>query len=222
SEAAAANAPAHARLAMRLRPVIWLVWKQGRGLMIGAIIAMAAGLLALMNLFIVPAADRLIGLMAWPPCALVVCVVAGMAAFAQEQASQTNRFLGDQRLPIGRIWLLKTLTWLLFAAMVSLVISSGSTFPFFGRNPNDSRFMTLWPGRLNAVSWLLLALCVSYGFALGQFLVLLCQRPAIAGFLALVASLGSLIWVPSLVAGGTHWYAVLLPPVVLLSGTWLL
>jgi ABC-type transport system involved in multi-copper enzyme maturation permease subunit len=222
SEPTAANAPGHARLAMRLRPVIWLVWKQGRSLMIGAIVAVAAALIALSNLLVVPVAGRLMGIMSWPPCALVIGVVAGMAAFAGEQASQANRFLGDQRLPIGRIWLLKTLTWLLFAAMVSLVISSGSSFRFFGLYPNGNQDMTLWPSRLNAARWLLLALCVSYGFALGQFLVLLLQRPPIACFLAMIASFGSLVWVPSLVAGGAHWYAVLLPPVVLLCGTSLL
>jgi ABC-type transport system involved in multi-copper enzyme maturation permease subunit len=222
SESAAAKASGHARRALGLRRVLWLSWKQGSGLVIGAMIALAALVFALINLFKAPVADRLIGMVSWPLCALFIGVVAGMAAFAGEQARQANRFLGDQRLPIGKIWLLKTLAWLLFAAIVSLLISCGSSFPFFDRYPNDARDMTLWPGRLNAARWLLFLLCVAYGFALGQFLVLLFERPAVAGLLALVASLVSLIWVPSLVAGGTHWYAVLLPPVILVSGTWLL
>jgi ABC-type transport system involved in multi-copper enzyme maturation permease subunit len=235
SEAGVAAFPWHTRLAARLRPVIWLTWEQGRGLIVGLVIAavsitisLAAAVLVVINLSRIPAAGVLIGLMSWPLCALVIGVVAGMAAFAGEQATQAKCFLGDQRLPIGRIWLEKTLTWLLFATMMSLLIaatvslvSSRSSFRSW-IVPNEYRDMTLWPSRLNAASWLLFLLCVSYGFALGQFLVLFFQRPAIAGFIALVTSFGSLIWVPSLVAGGTHWYAVLLPPVILLGGARLL
>jgi ABC-type transport system involved in multi-copper enzyme maturation permease subunit len=231
-EASTESLPWHARLAGLLRPVIWLTWEQGRGLMLGVLIAavsitisLAATVLVVANLSGSLTSGTLVGLMSWPFCALVIGVVSGMATFAGEQGTQAKRFLGDQRLPIGRIWLLKTLMWLLFAAMVSLLIAAIVSLVVSSRSsfhswivPNEYRDMTLWPSRLNAASWLLFSLSVSYGFALGQFLVLFFQRPAIAGFLAIVTSLGSLIWVPSLVAGGTHWYAVLLPPVILLGG----
>jgi hypothetical protein len=223
----------HTLVVARVRPVIWLTWGQGRGLMVGLLLAtvsitisLAAAVLVVINLSGIPDAGVVISLLSWPFCALVIGVVAGIAVFAGEQATQAKRFLGDQRLPVGRIWLLKTLTWLLFAAMmslliagtVSLVVSSRSSFRSW-IVPNDYRDTTLWPSRLNDASWLLFSLCVSYGFALGQFLVLFFQRPAIASLIALVISLGSVIWVPSLVAGGTHWYAVLLPAVILLAGT---
>ena len=46
------------------------------------------------------------GLILWPVATLLVGVLCGATAFADEQQGPF-RFLGDQRLPLGRFWLVK-------------------------------------------------------------------------------------------------------------------
>jgi hypothetical protein len=225
----------HNALIIGLRPVAWLIWQQGRGLMIGMLIAgacitlpLAAGVSLInglapgnrSNAETLDTSALLLGLAAWPAACLVIGGLAGLATLGGEQARQAQRFVGDQRLPIGRIWLVKSLVWFVFALMVSLLISCGTSLPFLYRYPTiEYQPMPLWPWRLNLARWLLWAMCLCYGFAFGQFLVLIFQRPVIAGFIGLVASIISVIWVPSLAAGGVHWHTLLLPPFVLIVGS---
>jgi len=225
---AAVTARWHDAVIIGLRPVVWLIWQQGRGLMIGMLIAgacitlpVAAGVSLINGL--APGGNHtsalLLGLEVWPVACLVMGVFAGLATLGGEQARQAQCFVGDQRLPTGRIWLVKSLVWFLFAGMVSLLVSCGTSLPFLYQYPTlEYQPMLLWPWRLNLARWLLWAMSLCYGFAFGQFFVLIFQRPAIAGFIALVASIISVIWVPSLAAGGVRWCALLLPPLMLVVG----
>lgn len=53
--------------------------------------------------FLLPAA----GPVAWPILTLIIGVLCGVTVFGDEQMHGSFRFLGDQRFPLGRIWLVR-------------------------------------------------------------------------------------------------------------------
>ena len=89
--------PARAGRAPRLwGRLFWLTWRQSR--------LFTAGLLAFSVLLgLLTLAD---GLVLWPAATLLVGVLCGATAFADEQQGPF-RFLGDQRFPLVRFWIVK-------------------------------------------------------------------------------------------------------------------
>jgi ABC-type transport system involved in multi-copper enzyme maturation permease subunit len=219
-ETTAVTSPRHEHVFTGFVPTMWLVWQQGRALALGLIIAaialcvpLALGVALLLD---TPTKALLFSLMSWPVFTLLISVLCGLMTFAGEQAWQSQRFLGDRRLPLGRIWLWKTGVWLALAAAITFIVSVCSSAPFLGRT-----WAVQWPWWLNQSRWALWLMCLSYGFALGQLCGLLFSRPAVGGLIALLLSPVIVLWLPSLTMGGQHFWILLLPAALLLASAWL-
>src|SRR5262249_54838357 len=147
----------------------------------------------------------------------------GSTVFTDEQRTGAYRLLGDQRVPLGSVWLAKMITraaplallpviMLVFAlamAWVSLASSHAHRYrPPFEQLLSTTGFFNLW---------VFLAFWPVYGFTVGQLCSLLCRRTltalvmAVAGGLLLCA-----VWLPSLLGGGLHLWQTLGPPIVFL------
>lgn len=206
-----------------LRALLWLVRQQTRGFVWGAgIFALIAGCL------VVPA-----GLYVWPLASLLLGALCGATVFLDEQ-SGAYRFVGEQRLPLGRFWLVKLTTRLLLALGGLFLLLLPSLFVFFvdlSDQPLDISagetvsqrllgsilFGTVIPTELFVFAPML------YGFALGHVAGIIFRKALVA--LVVAVGLGILlfsVWVPSLVAGGLHAWQVLSVPVFLVLGVSLL
>src|SRR5262249_29530714 len=95
--APAAPAPASSPPPSGARVRLGLAARQGEGWLLA--LAAAAFLSALLMAGYGP--------VFWPVLTLVVGVVCGSTVFLGEQSEGTYRFLGEQRLPPGRVWLWK-------------------------------------------------------------------------------------------------------------------
>jgi hypothetical protein len=177
----------------------------------------------------------------WPAGALTVGVLCGSAVFLGEQATGTYRFLGNQRLALGRVWLVKTLCWLGAAAGVALLFYLGTLVPVTltgqprptGRMSSSYATWMPWLAgndgawghwlRANAAIWqiltpgIILAHWLLYGFSTGLLLTLICRKPVVALLLAfLLCAVLAAAWVPLLVPGGVASCQVLGVPTLLL------
>ncbi len=208
----------HAVHATRLWPIVWLTLRQARVLaMVLAVAALGVGL-----------AVRWYGVVVWPVFTLLVGILCGIGVYG-EQSSGAHRFLGDQRLPPGQLWLVKTGVWLALAVLICVLAFLPAALiaewqQLDRRSPDSNAGLEQYLGdsALVAVSTpkLFLTLWLAYGFAVGQFFGLSCTKPPVAVVLSLlVAPVLSALWIPSLVGGGLHLWQVFLPPLVLLLAT---
>jgi hypothetical protein len=197
----------------------WLCWRQGW--MVILLLALAAPTLALLLASSNP--------VVWPVVSGLVGVVCGLGVFIGEQASGSWRFLGDQRLPAGRIWAIKTGFWLMIAvglAALALVVleswlpnSSDWTRPTQGAIPSPrfsiDRVLANGAGAPSFMFvWLL------YGFSMAQAFALVARKAIVAAVLALpVTALVLALWMPSMVVGGLRIWQPWGIPVLLLIGS---
>jgi ABC-type transport system involved in multi-copper enzyme maturation permease subunit len=202
----------------------WLTWRQARGF--------AAGLAAFaLFLGFIPSLQ---GLTLWPFATLLVGVLCGATAFADEQQG-SYRFLGDQRLPLGRLWVVKVGVRFGIAVVAAMLVlapsfiytlcniptwrenNGGTPYHFFAQVFHSDILVNLGPVVLFLTLWLV------YGFAAGCLFGLLFRRGLAAGvFALLISSMTAALWIPSLLAGGLHAWQVFGPPVLLLIATRLL
>jgi hypothetical protein len=192
------------------RSLVWLTWRQGRAawwtVAVGGIVA--GGL--------IPTKAHL-----WPIFGLLLGVVAGTGAFGADQAGRTFILLGERRLSPGRLWLVKHA--IRFSPLlVALVIYAGSSYLHY----LTSTFGRIHDGRSEGVelpvgdALALLMFGPITGYAIAQFVGMVCRKESVAAVVALliVAGIG-VLWLPSLVVGGVHWWQWLLPAAILLSAT---
>ncbi len=207
--------------------MFWLTWRQVRGF--------AAGLamLALLLGSFVPAQ----GVLLWPAATLLVGVLCGATAFAGEQEGP-YRFLGDQRFPLGRLWLVKVgvrfalaVTAALIVLAPSFFIALTSTISLQGARGGMPSFVGAFAFYLFHSSLILVCPWVVFltvwlisGFAAGCLCGLLFRNGLAAGVFALfLGALLTAVWVPSMLGGGLHAWRALGPPVLLLLSTfWLM
>jgi hypothetical protein len=204
--------------------LLWLTYSQMRRLLVGlTIFSLAMG-------FLIPAA----GPVAWPILTLLIGVLCGVTVCADEQLHGSFRFLGDQRFPLGRVWLVKVgmrFALALFSAFVlilpSLILTivhrvesparSEQQPPFFAEVLHSSLVGPIVPTTLHLTMWLL------YGFTAGQLSGLLFRKSLVAAVLALgVAATLASFWVPSLVGIGLHFWQVMGVPAIFLAAAWVL
>ncbi len=200
------------------RVLVWLTWRQGRA---PFFVLMPFAFLAGLAL---PEA----GVVVWPAATLLIGVVFGTGAFLDEQVATSNRFLGDQRLPAGRVWLTKVGLWFgLALALAALMLLTGAAAAVAA---DAQRRAAGGAGRgrffgdvevLEFVSpWQFFLLGPVYGFAVGQFYALVWRKSAVAVVVALMVAAGAVsVWVPSLVAGGLHGWQLWGLPLGLLVAT---
>src|SRR5206468_4059493 len=146
----------------------------------------------------------------WPVLTLAAGVTCGTCVFAGEQVGSSYRFLGNQRLPPGRVWFVKTGFWLAVGLATALVafMDFGVHLSLDGREVQkswghmESDFRPLWDliGRMRfGILWLMT------GFGIAQFFALLWRKSIVALVVSLqVAAAVAGIWIPSLVGGGLH------------------
>jgi ABC-type transport system involved in multi-copper enzyme maturation permease subunit len=201
----------------RATVLLWLVLRQGAVLV--AVLCVLGFLLGLA----LPATGA--GL--WPVATLSLGVACGTAVFMGEQAEGAFKFWGDQRLPVGWLWLRRSGFWagvaagvcalMLLAALIHAAaqgdVSDDPEMLFeklLGVSANNRgvgsplAFLVLWP---------------AYGFAVGQLCALVWRKSAVAVVVAVLNSAGvACLWVPSLLGGGLYVVQVLGAPLLLLAG----
>jgi hypothetical protein len=205
-----------------LSPALWwLVWRQGRGelVVVGTcLFVLGIGFTSHVS-------------MLWPLATLLVGIVCGTSVWAREQADASYRFLTNQRLPPGRVWLVKT-AFAALAALAALVLGLlGAMIHLWlahGRQPDAFPALLaslrldvlLFRGNSPAVALVWLA----YGFAAGQLLGMACRKNLVAVMMSLpVALMLVCAWLPSLVAGGLPaWQVYVVPCLLLAAGRLLL
>lgn len=202
--------------------LVWLCYRQIRGLALGVLASsLGLGLLFLLT-----------GPLIWPVVTLFLGVLCGVTVFADEQVSGSFRFLGEQRLPLVRVWLIKTgmhfalllLASFLILLPVLLVAYSGavqrSEPQILREMPYLSLMVLLVPpmsGGLLAPLASFLLMWLLYGFSLGQLCGLLSRKSVVAAMIALMASAGlAIVWLPSLAGIGLHFWQIAGPPLILL------
>jgi hypothetical protein len=211
--------------------LIWLSYAQMRRLL--AVLIIFSLILGLLLLFFGPAA--------WPVLTLFLGVLCGVTVWGDEQMSAAFRFLGDQRFPLGRIWIVKvgmrfglavlSAFLLLLPSLIRAVLhrveahaqvnpgpfSLSRPEPFFADLFHSSLVGPVVPVLTHASIWLL------YGFSAGNLCGLLFRKSLVAAVVAIGTS-GMLlcVWVPSLVGVGLHFWQVAGVPLALLVASWLL
>jgi ABC-type transport system involved in multi-copper enzyme maturation permease subunit len=223
SRRAPATASTLPRLLAGWRQLFWLAWRQLGGFGAGILaFALLAGV-------VLPAQ----GLILWPIFTLALGVVCGATAFLDEQQSGSFRFLGEQRFPLGKVWLVKVGLRLALAGLAAILVFLPALAAiwyvalwappwereeFLSRILGAPQLYRVIPPILFLVMWLI------HGFAVGQLCGLLFRNALVAivvgwGLAALLAG----VWVPSLLGGGLFaWQALSVPVVLLIAGRWLL
>ncbi|MGH7226953.1 MAG: hypothetical protein ACRELF_27375, partial [Gemmataceae bacterium] len=200
--------------------LLWLNYTQMRRLLAGlSLFSLGLG-------FALPA----MGPLAWPILTLLIGLLCGITAWTDEQMSASFRFLGDQRFPLGRVWLVKVGTRLalaVFAAFLLLLPSliltgfhyeqalpANQRVPFFADLLHCGLVGTIVPAGVHLSLWLL------YGFTIGQLCSMLFRKTLVAAVVSLNAA-GILVclWVPSLLGIGLHFWQIAGPPLALLTAS---
>jgi hypothetical protein len=200
------------------RSLLWLCWRQGRN---EALALAVSGLI--IGLAVPP---RAIPFSVWPLATLGLGVWCGVAVFAKEQGGNYYRFWGAQRLPPGRVWLVKTLFWFTVAGVGAIAILFGVAVHLFLADEHQRQ---VWHHLTSAENawlmqlmgpWLFAWLWVVNGFCFGQFFALVWRKAVVAVVVTIGAALGvAWLWFPSLVSGGLHSWQVWAVPVLLLAAS---
>lgn len=188
---------------------LWLAWAQTRVGLLGIMALLCGGLAATS-----PA-------LTWPLASLLMGVACGATTFLDEQDG-ARRFLGEQRLPLTRLWLAKLAVRLgvLAVALIGMGVLSAVRLQAEWQ-PNDGPLLRGRPADSLAAFAVTFA---AYGFAVSHLCSLLFRKALVAVVVSLGLSLvASSVWLPSLLLGGLHLWQVLAVPLVLLLGArWLL
>ncbi|HZU38267.1 MAG TPA: ABC transporter permease, partial [Gemmataceae bacterium] len=176
---------ARASLAASWWRIVWLCYRQMFRLALGVLVfSLFLGVLFL-----------LIGPLLWPAATLCLGVLCGVTVFSDEQTLGSFRFLGDQRFPLGRIWVIKTgLRFvLLLLASFLILLPSLLVAVYYGMTERhepplirEMPYLVLlaevapWPTFL--LMWLL------YGFCAGQLCSLLSRKSIVAAMIAFMIS----------------------------------
>ena len=178
--------------------------------------ALGMATFALLTGFLIP----LLGPMVWPTATLLVGILCGATAFNDERQG-SFRDLGDQRLPLLRLWFIKVGVRLVIA-LAATTIMTMPTYCLTLVNPHP--ISLAFAGLVMACGLVLFGtMGLVYGFCVGVLCGLLFRRLRASVVIALFMSLLlAAIWVPSLLTGGLHMWQALGPPILLLASTPLL
>ncbi|HEX5269134.1 MAG TPA: ABC transporter permease [Gemmataceae bacterium] len=200
----------------RYEVLLWLAARQG---------GVLAGILLVLG-FLLGLTLPTAGVGVWPAATLLLGVAGGAAVFMGEQAEGAFKFWGDQRLPVGWLWLRRCGLWagvgaaagalMLLGGLVTAaahgVLSDEPDKLFHGVLGLPANTFGLWSVPAFLLIWPV------YGFALGQLCALVWRKSAVAVVVAVMTSAGvASLWVPSLLGGGLHLLAALGAPLILLA-----
>jgi len=210
--------PASSRPWNGVRALLWLSGHQIR--LVCTVLSGFALLFGLMLL--APGAQPLL---TWPGLALAAGVFSGVTAFADEQTRGVDRFWGEQRLPLGRVWMVKVglhfvmCLGLLIILAAPLILRAQLTERGSIREHSTIAIVFRSPlfDELGRQSWKYLLLPAVYGFAAGHLCGLLFRKLVVAcGVAGIVGGVGAVAWGPSLLSGGAAAWQLWLPPALLL------
>jgi hypothetical protein len=194
--------------------LIWLPLRQGWVmLLIMVLVSLFLGLL-------LPPSGPLF----WFGFTTIVAVLCGVSTFGPEQSDSACRFLGNQRLPLGKVWAAKTAFWFLATLITAAVFLASGIFCLLVIRPADVpplHELIAGSAILNdGKALIFVPLGIIYGFCIGQFYSLLWRKSVVAVVMALLVSpCFALLWLPSLAFGGLKAWIVFIPPIVLLTAT---
>ncbi len=198
-----------------------LLWMTLRQLRVPALVLSGfAGLFGLALL-----APNTYPVLTWPSLALAAGVLTGVIAFGDEQTRGVWRFWGEQRLPLGRTWMVKIGVHLLFCLFLlvlmalPLVLAAlfGGNRASRGHTPLANVFRSQIFDVIGRHGWKYLFVPAIYGFAAGHLCGLLFRKLVVAcGVAAIIGGVGAMAWGPSLLAGGVSHWQVWAPPCVAL------
>jgi hypothetical protein len=148
----------------------------------------------------------------WPGATLALGVLAGVTTVGEEQVRGVARFWAERRLPLGRLWAIKTGAHFALALGAALVIgvfvyAASPHLPFHSRLT-----LELWPefGRF-------LALGLVYGFVVGHLAGMVFRKTVVAGLVAMVVTVTLVgLILPSVISGGASPWQVWGPAAILL------
>jgi hypothetical protein len=209
------------------RRLVWLSFMQMRRLLV-VLIVLALGL---------GCALPMMGPAAWPMLTLLLGVLCGVSVWSDEQMSASFRFLGDQRYPLGRVWIVKVGMRLALAVLAAFLLLLPSLLLALTHRPAAPRLMFRPSDQPPFVSALMhsslvgsivpigthLCMWLLYGFSSGQLCGMLFRKSMVAGVVGL-ASAAALVclWLPSLLGIGLHFWQVAGAPLALLAAGWML
>jgi ABC-type transport system involved in multi-copper enzyme maturation permease subunit len=173
------------------RVLFWLTWRQMRRF---ALILLPIG-------FLLGLALPAFGYSLWPTATLIVGVLCGVTAFQDEQEHGANRFLGEQRFPLGRVWAVKVgLRFALALAVAVLMLLPTSVIALLrpllfptGTNRETTLFQEIFRvrGLEEAIQpRVFLPLWLLYGFSVGQLCGLVFRRGLVAVVVSLILMVG--------------------------------
>jgi ABC-type transport system involved in multi-copper enzyme maturation permease subunit len=196
--------------------LLWLVMRQG---------SVLVGVLFVLGFFLglaLPSAGA--GL--WPAATLLLGVACGIPVLGGEQAEGAYKFWGDQRLPVGWMWLRRSGLWAAVAAVTGVIMLLGALVHVASQRGLSAQPAVLFERLLGmpamigpSGAMLFLVLWPAYGFAVGQLCSLVWRKSAVAVVVAVMTSAGvASLWLPSLLGGGLQLPLALATPLVLLLG----
>jgi ABC-type transport system involved in multi-copper enzyme maturation permease subunit len=203
--------------------LLWLTWRQMRGF------AIAMTILALFGV-VVMVSQRMV---VWPLLTLFIGILCGATTFGDEQSSGAFRFLGDQRFPMGRIWLAKVVgrfsiglwsTGLIAAGIAAILTVRAAVAPSVELRQFEADFDASLLSVPLSQPYLCLTLWLGYGYAIGLLFGVLFNKPLISTVVAVGIALPVvLMWMPSLlVTAGLHlWQVWVVPAIILIGARWL-
>jgi hypothetical protein len=201
-----------------VRVLLWLIVRQGRWTLVGC------GLATLVLIGTV----NLVPLLVWPVATTLLGAVCGLSTFIDDQ-NDGVRFLGAQRFPPGRIWMVKVGFWGLLLIVLTTIAWLGSILVLILLHPETHLFQRAghgngWLGKwlsqdsrsdlLNP--WIFMLMWPMYGFAIGHYFSQVMPRAILASILGIFMSSLVAIWIPSFLLGGLSLWQVLVVPVLLL------
>ncbi|MBA4190460.1 MAG: hypothetical protein C0467_20935 [Planctomycetaceae bacterium] len=201
-----------------VRALIWLALRQLRGL---ALVFSTFALLFGLTLLSRDAQP----FMTWPALALAAGVLCGVTAFADEQTRGVAKFWGEQRLPLGRVWVVKVGLHFLMCLGVLLILAAPSVIraQFLDRTSiREHTFLAIafrapLFDEIGRQGWKFLLVPAVYGFAAGHLCGLVFRKLVVAcGVAGIIGGVGSVAWGPSLLSGGLSAWQLWAPPVAAL------
>ncbi len=208
------------RLGFGFRALAWLAFRQMRWpLIIGSILSLAVGTLALHPdvpmLFI------------WPSATLFAGVIAAVLGWSDEQTAGSWAYWGERRIPTGRLWFAKIASGFAVTLAWSFAVVLPSILRYALEDRSERAGGVLRSGLFTVDGWSLvyfLLMFMLHGYAFGLVSGLLFRKTVVAvGVGFLVGGPLALLWLPSLLTGGVHfWQLFIVPLLALFSARFLM
>ena len=200
--------------------LFWLTWSRARSFAVGmAVFGFFSSILVVF-----------LGIFGWVLATTLTGIICGITTFADEQQSGALRFAGDQRFPLGRIWLSKAFIRFAIGLMATVLtalgtLSAGVVAMALTSSPSSQQLQTTFlrlaaGGSLLTQPILFFTMWLTCGFSIGVLCGVLFRKPLVAGVIATGLAIPlSILWLPSEVVTGSLsvWQALSVPFPVLLA-----